>query len=100
MRHKQPFRRENFISNVQILLEPETSIKFSNRKFITMSPFVISADLETVLAKVDISYGKTHLYQKHKCCVASAVIRSAKVAEINKKFCLFTGENALRQLLD
>ena len=65
-----------------------------------MAPFVIYADLESVLAEVDISHGKTHLYQKHKCCAASAVIRSAKVAEMDSKFCLFTEKNALRQLLD
>ena len=64
-----------------------------------MAQFVIYADLEFVLAKVDISHSKTHFYQKHKCCAASAVIRSAKVAEMDGKFCLFTGENALRQLL-
>ena len=35
-----------------------------------MAPFVIYADLETVLAEVDITYGKTHVYQKHMlCCV-------------------------------
>ena len=65
-----------------------------------MAPFVIYADLESVLVDVDISHGKTHLYQQHKCCAASAVIRSAKVAKMDAKFCLFTGDNALRQLLD
>ena len=65
-----------------------------------MAPFLIYTDLESVLAEVDISHGKSHLYQKQKCCAASAVIRSAKVAEMDGKFCLFTGENALRQLLD
>ena len=99
-RHKQLCTRENFISNVHILPEPGTSLKFSNWKFITQAPFVIYADLESVLAEVDISHGKTHLYQKHKCCAASAVICSAKVAEMDGKFCLFTGENAFRQLLD
>ena len=52
-----------------------------------------------MLADVGISHGKTHLYQKLNCCGASAVIRSAKIAEMDGKFCLFTGENALRQLL-
>ena len=74
-RHRQLCTRENFISNVHILPEPGTSLKFTNWKFITMAPFVIYADLESVLADVDITHGKTHLYQKHKCCAASAVIR-------------------------
>ena len=65
-----------------------------------MAPFVIYADLESVLGVIDITHGRTHLYQKHKCCAASAVIRSPKVGEMDGKFCLFTGENALRQLLD
>ena len=65
-----------------------------------MAPFVIYADLESILVEVDITNGKTHLYQKHKCCAAFAVIRLAKVAEMDGKFCLFTWENALRQLLD
>ena len=99
-RHKQLCTRENFISNVRVLPETGSSIKFTNWKFITMAPFVIYADLESVLTEVDITHGKTHLYQKHKCCAASAVIRSAKLAEMDGKFFLFTGENALRQLLD
>ena len=90
----------NFISNVHILPEPETSLKFTNWMFITMPLFVIYADLESVLAEVNITHGKTHLYQKHKCCATSAVIRSRKMAKMDGKFCLFTGENALRQLLD
>ena len=100
VRHKQLCTLENFISNVHILREPGTSLKFTNWKLITMAPFVIHAELESVLAAVDISDGKTHLYQKHNCCAASAVIRSAKVAEMDGIFCLFTGANALRQLLD
>ena len=61
--------RVNFISNVHILPEPGTSLKFTNWKFITMAPCVIYADLESVLAEVDITHGKTHIYQKHKCCL-------------------------------
>ena len=48
-----------------------------------MAPFVIYADLESVLAEVDITHGKTNFYHKHKCCAASAVICSAKVAEMD-----------------
>ena len=70
VRHKQLCMHENFFSNVHILQEPGTSLTFSNWKFITMAPFVIYADLDSVLAEVDISHGKTHLYQKHKCCAA------------------------------
>ena len=99
-RHKQLCTRENLISNVHILSELGTSIMFTNWKFITMAPFVIYADLESVLAEVDITHGKTNLYQKHKCCAASSLIRSPKVTEMDGTFCLFTGENALRQLLD
>ena len=65
-----------------------------------MAPFVIYTDLMSVLAGVDITHGKTHFYQKHKCCAASAVIRSPRLAEMVGKFCLFTEENALRQFLD
>ena len=82
-RHKQLCRREDFISNVRILPEPGSSLKFTNWKFITMAPFVIYADLETVLAEVDLTHGKTNFYHKHKCCAASAVICSAKVAEMD-----------------
>ena len=99
-RHRPLCTRENFISNVHILPEPGTSFKFTNWKFITMAPFVMSADLESLLAEVDISHGMTHLYKKHNCCDASAVIQSAKVASMDGKFCLLTGKNAPRQLLD
>ena len=53
-----------------------------------------------MIAEVDITHGKTHFYQKHKCCAASAVISSAKVAEMDGKFCPFTEDNAVSQLLD
>ena len=89
--HKQLCTRENFISNVHILPEPGTSLKFTNWKFIISAPFVVYADLESVLAEIDITLGKMHLYQNHKCCAASAVICSPKVAEMDGKLCLFTG---------
>ena len=59
--------------NVHILPEPSSSIKFTNWKFITIAPYVIYADLESVSADMDISHGKAHFYHKHKCCSASAV---------------------------
>ena len=48
-RHRQLYTSENFISNVHILPELRTSLKFTNWKFISMVPFVIYADLESVL---------------------------------------------------
>ena len=65
-----------------------------------MAPFVIYFNLESVLAIVDISHGKTRLYQKHKCCAPFTMIRSEKVAEMDGKFWLYTKENARKHLLD
>lgn len=59
-----------------------------------MAQFKIYADLMSLLAEIDTSHGKTHLYQTHKCSAASAVIRSLKVAAIDGKFCFFTGNKS------
>ena len=72
--------------------EPGTEIEFTNWKYGTWAPFVIYADLESVLAPNDQQRGATHLYQKHKPCAASALLCS-KIRAFDGRFCLFTGED-------
>ena len=65
-RHQQLCTREDYISTLHILPEPDSSIKFTNWKYITWAPFVIYADVESILLPVDKRKGSTHLYQNHK----------------------------------
>ena len=58
-----------------------------------MKIFVIYADLESMLAEVDIIYRKTHFYQKHKFCATIAVICYTNIAKIDGRFCLYTEKN-------
>ena len=65
-RHQQLCTRENYISTLHILSEPESTIKFKNWKYMNWAPFVIYADLESIFLPVDRRAGSTHLYQNHK----------------------------------
>ena len=65
----------------------------------TWAPFVIYADLESIILPVDKRKGSTHLYQNHKPCAASALLCST-VPTFDKQFHLFTGENSVNELLD
>ena len=98
-RHQQLCTREDYISTLHILPEPESTIKFVNWKYKTWAPFVIYADLESLLLPVDRRTGSTHLYQNHQPCAASALLCST-VPAMDKQFYLFTGENSVNQLLD
>ena len=98
-RHQQLCTREEYISTLHILPEPESTIKFSNWKYMTLAPFVIYADLESILLPVDKRKGSTHLYQNHKPCAASGLVCST-VPTFDKQFHLFRGEKSVNQLLD
>ena len=98
-RHQQLCTRENYISTLHILPEPDSTIKFTNWKYMTWAPFVIYADLEFILLPMDKRKGSTHLYQNHKPCAASAVLCST-VLTFDKQFHLFTGKNSVNQLRD
>ena len=65
----------------------------------TWAPFVIYADLKSILLSVGRRAGSTHLYQNHKLCAASAFLCST-VDTYNNQFHHYTGENAVVQLLD
>ena len=98
-RHQQFCTREDFISTLHILPEPDRTIKFTNWKFMTWAPFVIYADLESILMSVDQRRNSTHLYQNHKPCAASALLCST-VPAFNNLLYLFTGEESVSNLLD
>ena len=98
-RHQQLCTRDDYSSVIHIMPEPGTELEFTNWKYGTWAPFVIYADLESVLAPNDQQRGATHLYQKHKPCAASALLCS-KIRAFDGRFCLFTGEDAVKQLLD
>ena len=76
LRHQQLCTREDYISTLHILPEPDSTIKFTNWKYMTWATFVIHADLESILLPVDRRAGSTHLYQNHKPCAASALLCS------------------------
>jgi len=79
--------------------EPGTELKFKNWKFCTRAPFVIYADLESVLAKHNKQTGASRLYQHHKPCAASALLVST-VPTFDNQFCIFTGQDAVKKFLD
>ena len=64
----------------------------------TSDPFVIYADLESILILVDQCKGNTHLDTNHKLCASSALPVST-VPAFNKQFYRLTGENFVNQLL-
>ena len=63
------------------------------------APFVIYADLESILMPVNQRRISTHLYQNHKPCAASAILCS-NVPAFNNQFYLFTGEDAVSKFFD
>ena len=65
----------------------------------TWAPFVIYADLESILMPIDQRRNSTQIYQNHKPCAASALLCSL-VPAFNNQFYLFTGEDAVSRLLD
>ena len=98
-RHQQLCTREHFISTLHILHEPDSIFKFTNWEYMIWAPFVIYADLESILMPVNQRRGSTHLYQNHKPCAASTFLCST-VPVFNNQFYLFTGEDAVSKLLD
>ena len=98
-RNQQLCTREDFISTLHMLPEPESTIKITNWKFMTWAPFVIYADLESILMPIDQFRNSTHLYQNHKPCAASALL-CLTVPALNNQVYLFTGEDAVSKLLN
>ena len=98
-RHQQLCTRGDFLSVIHTMPEPGAVHEFKNWKYGTWAPFVIYADLESVLAPADQRNGATHLYQQHKPCAASALLCS-KIRAFDGRFCLFTGEDSVKRLLD
>ena len=99
MQHKQLCTREDFHSIIHIMPEPESVCKFKNWKFSACSPFIIYADIESVLGPIDEQSGATHRYQLHEPCSAAALLVS-KVDGVSDQFRLFSGKDAVAQLLD
>ena len=98
-RHQKLCTRADYISTLHILPEPDSTIKFTNWKYMTLAPFVIYADLESILLPVDKRKGSTLLYQNHQPCASSAILCST-IPAFNKQFHLLTGENSVNKLLD
>ena len=65
------------MSSVLHLMPDENSfIKFQNVKYQSQAPFVIYADLESLLHPIDTQCGKTHCSQHHEPCAAAAILIS------------------------
>ena len=98
-RHQQLCTREDWCSVQHILPSPGSSIEFKNFKYQTRAPFVIYADLESVLEPIEERSGYTLLYQRHRCCAAAAILCSP-YAGFNNLWFMHTGENALERFLE
>ena len=75
-RHEQLCNREEYCSIQHILPSPGSSIEFRAYKFQTRAPFVIYADLESVLEPIDEHLGNTLYYQQHRCSDGAAILCS------------------------
>ena len=98
-RHQELCTREDWCSVQHILPSPGSSIEFRNFKYQTRAPFVIYADLESVLEPIEEHSGYTLLYQRHRCCAAAAILCSP-FANFNNLWFMHTGENALERFLE
>ena len=79
--------------------EPDTKFEFKKWKYGTWAPFVIYADLESILVPNDQRTGATHLYQKHNACAASAMLCS-KICAFDNRFFISVGDNCVGEFLD
>ena len=98
-RHEQLCTREEYCSIQHILPSPGSSIEFRAYKFQTRAPFVIYADLESVLEPIDEHSGNTLYYQHHRCCAAAAILCSP-YAGFNNLCFMHTGEDAIDRFLE
>ena len=73
-------------------------LEFTAYKFQTRAPFVIYADLKSVLEPINEHNGYSLLYQRHQCCSATALLCSP-FAGFNDLFFMHTGENAIDRFL-
>ena len=96
-RHQRLCTREDYISTLHIMPDAGTKIIFNNWKYSTWAPFVIYADLESIISPIKAHKGETNLYQHHKACAASALLCS-KIRKFDNQFCYFTKEDAVSQL--
>ena len=62
-----------------------------------MHHFVIYADFESILERVDRQNKRTHYDQQHKVCAAAAILCSY-IPEMNNKLMLFSGPNDFRRI--
>jgi hypothetical protein len=101
-RHKQMCTREDFMSVVHILPNSDSKdshITFKQFTNTSNAPFVIYADFESILQKVDIQNKRTHYDQQHKLCSAAAILYSQH-EDMQNKLMLFSGPNTLEDFLN
>jgi len=80
--------------------EPDYELEFKNWKYCTRAPFVIYADLESVLLPINKRSGQsTHLYHHHKPCAAAALLIST-VQNLDNQFFIHVGEDSVQRLLE
>ena len=90
------------MSVVHLLPTPdseESHIKFKQFRNTSQAPFVIYADFESILERVDRQNKRTHYDQQHKVCAAAAILCSY-IPEMNNKLMLFSGPNTLENFLN
>ena len=71
--------RDDFMSGLHILPTPgskQAQLKFFNKMFCTMAPFVIYANFESILEPLGRQAKQTTYTQQHKVCAAAAILCS------------------------
>ena len=101
-RHQMLCSRDDFMSVVHVLPRPnseESHIKFREFRNTSRAPFVIYADLESILQPMNEQNKRTHFGQLHKVCAAAAILCSY-IQEMNNKVMIYSGPNALEKFLN
>ena len=101
-RHKELCTRDDFMSVLHVPPMPcskQAQIKFNQYTYCTKAPFVIYADIESILEPSVRQVKHSTYTQKHKVCAAAAIFTSS-FYNFDQRTVMKVGDNALAEFLD
>ena len=101
-RHKELCTREDYLSVVHVLPtegSKNSRIEFNAFSQMTNSPFVIYADLESLLPPIKIQMNQSLLVQQHRVCAAAGILCST-VPKFNNRLIMSVGSTALHSFFE
>jgi hypothetical protein len=96
--HQQICTRENWSSVLVQMPEPGEFIAFKNFRHCGENPFVIYADFESILERIEQNEGHSKYYQEHKPAAIAALLVST-VEEVNNQLFYACGEDCTEQFM-